>query len=684
MRIPHLAQRIAPNGTRDLITAAAVIGAFIVATVAIAILEAEPFGIEDASPVYLVAVVAAGALAGTLPALVTAVAAFLLYDILFTEPRLSFAVSDPREVLDLVLLLFVGLVVGRLAAVQHARAEEAAERAAEANTLFALSRALATATSTAEAAPDIADRVRETAGLERVWVVAGTGVSEHVLADTGSGAGGGIPRAAGGTPPPHPSLTSNLVRTPGDEPARWVRTHAATRSGTTLSGIGEHPQYRVRIEVGGIQLGTIIAVRDRELGDPSRSETRVLALAADQIAVSLRRDQLRQAATDLEIAHQTDALKTALIDSVSHDLRTPLASIRATAGGLADPDVSWTDEARRSAAHVIDTEATRLDRLVSGLLDLSKIASGGLHPDLEPHELWSVVEPAVERLRPSLGKRAIQVDVPDSLPPVLADAVLLDIVVTNLLDNVGAHSRSDAPVAIHADVDDGMVRLVVEDGGPGVPGDALGSLFERFRRSPSRSEGSRRGLGIGLSVVRGVGRRDVRPGERGPEPARRPGSVGPAPPRACSGRDRAMSARILLVEDDAATRTAVAANLEAHGFRVTTSDDVAGALRAWDAERPDLILLDLGLPDLDGSAVVRHVRRDATTPILILSARADERVKVATLEAGADDYVTKPFGMDELRARIGAVLRRAAGPAADATGVVRLGPDRDGHRRADA
>jgi two-component system KDP operon response regulator KdpE len=100
---------------------------------------------------------------------------------------------------------------------------------------------------------------------------------------------------------------------------------------------------------------------------------------------------------------------------------------------------------------------------------------------------------------------------------------------------------------------------------------------------------------------------------------------------------------------------------------------VAGALREWDAERPDLILLDLGLPDLDGIAVVRHVRRDATTPILILSARADERVKVETLDAGADDYVTKPFGMDELRARIGAVLRRAAGPAADTTGVVRLG-----------
>jgi two-component system, OmpR family, KDP operon response regulator KdpE len=133
-------------------------------------------------------------------------------------------------------------------------------------------------------------------------------------------------------------------------------------------------------------------------------------------------------------------------------------------------------------------------------------------------------------------------------------------------------------------------------------------------------------------------------------------------------------AHILLVEDDEATRDAVARNLEGHGFRVTASGDVVGALRQWDAERPDLILLDLGLPDLDGATVVRHVRRDATTPILILSARTDERVKVATLEAGADDYVTKPFGMDELRARIGAVLRRAAGPAADQAGVVTLGP----------
>jgi len=130
---------------------------------------------------------------------------------------------------------------------------------------------------------------------------------------------------------------------------------------------------------------------------------------------------------------------------------------------------------------------------------------------------------------------------------------------------------------------------------------------------------------------------------------------------------------LLFVEDDEATRRSVATNLEAHGHRVTEAGDVAAALRSWDAERPDLILLDLGLPDLDGSTVIRRVRREATTPILVLSARGAERDKVAALEAGADDYLAKPFGLAELRARITALLRRTGGPAADRSGTIRLG-----------
>ena len=131
--------------------------------------------------------------------------------------------------------------------------------------------------------------------------------------------------------------------------------------------------------------------------------------------------------------------------------------------------------------------------------------------------------------------------------------------------------------------------------------------------------------------------------------------------------------RLLVVEDDDPTRQAVAAYLGASGYEVDVAVDAASAIRRWEAGRPDAIVLDLGLPDRDGTSVVRHVRRDAPTPILILSARGSERDKVTALEAGADDYVTKPFGMGELRARIRALLRRSGGGAADASGTLRNG-----------
>jgi two-component system KDP operon response regulator KdpE len=131
-------------------------------------------------------------------------------------------------------------------------------------------------------------------------------------------------------------------------------------------------------------------------------------------------------------------------------------------------------------------------------------------------------------------------------------------------------------------------------------------------------------------------------------------------------------ATVLLVEDDPETRRAVSRDLSAHGYRVDEAATGNDALRAWQSRRPDLVLLDLGLPDMDGMTVVRRMRHEAATPILILSARGLERDKIEALELGADDYVTKPFGMGELHARIRALLRRSAGPAAEG-GIVRIG-----------
>jgi two-component system KDP operon response regulator KdpE len=131
---------------------------------------------------------------------------------------------------------------------------------------------------------------------------------------------------------------------------------------------------------------------------------------------------------------------------------------------------------------------------------------------------------------------------------------------------------------------------------------------------------------------------------------------------------------VLLVEDDDATRVALSRDLAAHGYRVEVAADGQTALARWGARRPDAVLLDLGLPDMDGVAVIRRIRREALTPILVVSARGSEAAKVEALELGADDYVTKPFGTAELHARLRAVLRRAAGPAADTAGRVTAGP----------
>jgi two-component system sensor histidine kinase KdpD len=454
--------------------------------------------IPDASAVYLIAVVVVGSVAGTTAALATALLAFVTYDLLFTEPQFSLVVSDTSELLNLVVVLVVALAVGRLAALGRERASEADRRAAEATGLFAISRLLATAERTETVAGQVVTLLAGNTGLERVWIGVEGGAPERVLADTGTG------------PVPSPTVITTLVRMPGDVPARWIRAHAATGRApagpATLGRTGtDGGVVRVKVETGGTVFGSLWAVKPAGTDTPDPETTRLLSLAADQIALSLRRDRLRQEATAAEVARRSDALKSALLDSVSHDLRTPLSSIRATAGNLADPAVAWQPDAVRAAAESIDEEAQRLDRLVRSVLDLSRIESGELQPDLEVFDARELVQRALERLRPALADRPVSLDFADDLPLVRVDAVLFDAIVSNVLDNVAEHTPARSPVAIHATCDrPGRVRVTIEDGGPGVSDADLSRIFDKFQRISQPGEGPRRGMGVGLSIVRGM------------------------------------------------------------------------------------------------------------------------------------------------------------------------------------
>jgi two-component system sensor histidine kinase KdpD len=495
-------------------------------------------GVPNASSVFLLAVVAAASRFGTRTAIANAIGAFLLYDLLFIEPRFTLTVADPGEWLNLVLLLVVGIVVGRLAAGQRDRAEAALAREREAVSLFRVSRALATRPSTADVLPELASILQAETAMDRIRIaLASPGGPERTavdatgltaIADSTAGGIGGVEAAAQWTPP---ASYEALRRMPGDTPAQWVHVHQQT--GQTR-GRGDSATYRVVIEVGPRQLGSIWGVRSRLLGRPDGAETLLLSAAADQIGQALEQDRLGREAREMEIARRSDALKTALLESVSHDLRTPLTSIRAAAGTLLDRDVPLDAGAQESTAQAIDREAEHLNRLVTNLLDLSRIEAGELRADPEPFELAGLVHRAVDRLRPRLGGRAIDVDVPDDLPPALVDEVFIDEVLTNLLENAIKYTGPSARVRIRAAItparavasvateaewsDSGAplppptdtavprptILLTVEDDGPGVPEDAVGRLFDRFFRVRRKGEPSRPGSGIGLTVVRGL------------------------------------------------------------------------------------------------------------------------------------------------------------------------------------
>jgi two-component system sensor histidine kinase KdpD len=471
---------------RFVVVASASLGA---ATLAVAILQ-DGLGVSNPSALYLVAVVATAIASGTWGAVIAAVASFLLYNFLFVAPRYTLTVAQPGEFVNLLLLLFVGIVVGQLAALQRARADEAVAREREARSLFQVSRALATRSSTPDVLPAVVEILRADTGMSRVWITLGSDPGrERVAADTDDSA-----QVASG-------LQHVLQRMPGDTPARWVRVHQPAPPGSRQPSGAD--TYRVRIQAGDEPYGSILATRPRELRQPDPVETRLMAATADQLGQALRQDRLAAEAQAAELARQGEALMSSLLQSVSHDLRTPLATIRAAAGTLR-PGAGLDEAEQAESAEAIDREVEYLNRLVTNLLDLSRIEAGVLRADRDVFELDDIVGRTLERFAPRLAQRKLEVAL--DAPPVEVDPIFLDEGVGNALENAIKYTAPDTPIRVGADRagSDGFVRLTVEDGGPGVPDDAIPRLFDKFYRVPGAPGGSRSGTGIGLAVVKGL------------------------------------------------------------------------------------------------------------------------------------------------------------------------------------
>jgi two-component system sensor histidine kinase KdpD len=479
--MPRPAWRVA----RAVIVVLALLAA---ATLVVAALE-HAVGVANASSAYLVAVVLAALLVGTTGAVATAVGSAALYNFWFTEPRFTLAIHDSGVLLSVVLLLFVGVTVGELAALQRRRAEAAETAAQEARALFTTSRALATRTSMEGAVLAILGTLRMQAGLERAWIATGPDpAAEVLLGDTGEG------RA-----PQTPARLRVLQRTPGDEPARWSvvqRPEAGRRASGPLD------TYRVRIEASGEPLGSLWAERLRADGEPDYTASRLMAAVADQVGQALAHQRVEERVRAAEIARASDALRSALLQSVSHDLRTPLATIRAAAGSLR-PGTNLSDEDRRASADAIEREVEYLNRMVTNLLDLSRIEAGALRASEELFDLDDLLARVLDSTRQRLGGRSLEVDLRSA--PVLVDAVFVDEAVANVLDNALKHTPATARVRVTArDLGPDRVRLSIEDDGPGIAPEHVEHVFEKFYRVPGAERRSREGTGIGLAVTRGL------------------------------------------------------------------------------------------------------------------------------------------------------------------------------------
>jgi two-component system sensor histidine kinase KdpD len=392
--------------------------------------------------IYLCVVVGVAALGGLWPALVAAVAASLLANYYFAPPIHTWTVTEAENVFGIAVFVLVAVVVSVLVD-REARLRSQAQRGrAEAE---ALARLAGWLLREEDPLPDLVEHLRSTFGLTSVSVL------------RGSSEGWTVEASAGPSPPSDPGDGTEAIELGPD---------------TTLV-------------ISGAQL-------------PSEAR-RMLAAFAAQLAVAVREQELSREVDEAAELHEVNELRTAILASVSHDLRTPLASIKAAVSSLRQDDVPWNEQETGEFLATIEEETDRLGTLVANLLDMSRLQAGALNLVLGRVGLDEVVPRALASL--SDGGRTVEVDVPESLPRVEVDVALLERAVANLISNAQTWSPVGRPVCIQGSASGDRVELRVVDRGPGIPPQDRDRMFEPFQRLGDRPSGD--GVGLGLAVARG-------------------------------------------------------------------------------------------------------------------------------------------------------------------------------------
>lgn len=431
--------------------------------------------------VYLLAVVIAAVSLGRGPAIVVSLLGVLTFDFFFVPPHLTFAVSDTEYLLTFLGLFIVGLVISQLASLFREQVDAARQRETEMSVLYSLSRDLATAADLDGVMQAIIRNVSQTFGREVVVLLPG--------------------------PPPDHVL--ELQATSQDfeltEAERAVAVWAYEHRRQAGRGTDTLPAVKARympLETARGVIGVMgIASRDasRYLTPEQR---RMLEAFASLSAVAVERVQLAEAAGHTQVLEATEKLQNALLNSISHDLRTPLVSITGTLSSLQDDGAKLDTAAQVALVENARQEADRLNRLVGNLLDMTRLESGTVRVNREPAEIEDVIGAALEQLNGRVGRRQISVSVPRDLPLVPLDFGLMVQVLINLVDNAIKYSPPDSLIEVQATRGDNDVEIQVADRGIGIPPADLERVFDKFYRV-QRPE-SVTGTGMGLSICKGI------------------------------------------------------------------------------------------------------------------------------------------------------------------------------------